>query len=472
VNDPNGLVFHDGAYHVFFQYNPRGVRHANMHWGHFRSPDLIHWELLPVALAPTPGGADADGVWSGNAVSVGDRMVAFYAARRDERWWQPVASAISTDGVRFEKSAELLVREPATDTVMFRDPYVWRDGGRWRMLVGAALADGRGAALQYVSEDLSRWQYVGPYLARAAEPLPDGRDTEAGWECVQYADLAPGRGALVFSAWDHEGGAAHAAVYLGEDRGTEFVPDGLAAFDHGPDCYAPALLRAPDGRWLVWAWIWEARDEPRVGAPSSWSDEVGWAGMLSLPRELTLTEDGLHQAPAREVDLLRRRRLIDVEWRAFVAAHTEIGRVERAFDLRATLGRSADGRAAAGLRLVTSADGAEHLDLGLDPGTGDLVVDREVASFDVRAKRGAWRIPTGVPPGGSLELRALVDHSVIEVFTSSGQTLTLRFYPTGAGEWRLDARGAGTGSAMLAVTVWELEPLPVSIRSAEDESIT
>ncbi|MGW5665709.1 hypothetical protein ACWEWG_37750 [Streptomyces sp. NPDC003758] len=57
--------------------------------------------------------------------------------------------------------------------------------------------------------------------------------------------------------------------------------------DHGPDLYAPALLRAPDGRWLMWAWIWEARDEERVGAPSAWTDEVGWAGMLSLSRELT-----------------------------------------------------------------------------------------------------------------------------------------------------------------------------------------
>lgn len=82
INDPNGLVFHDGHYHVCYQYNPHGATHANMHWGHFRSPDLLSWEPLPVALSPTPGGLDADGCFSGNAVSDGERLVAFYSAHR------------------------------------------------------------------------------------------------------------------------------------------------------------------------------------------------------------------------------------------------------------------------------------------------------------------------------------------------------------------------------------------------------
>ena len=71
INDPNGLAFHDGHYHVFHQYNPYGSDHANMHWGHFRSTDLLTWELLPIALAPAPGGVEADGCFSGNAISAG-----------------------------------------------------------------------------------------------------------------------------------------------------------------------------------------------------------------------------------------------------------------------------------------------------------------------------------------------------------------------------------------------------------------
>jgi beta-fructofuranosidase len=112
--------------------------------------------------------------------------------------------------------------------------------------------------------------------------------------------------------------------------------------------------------------------------------------------------------------------------------------------------------------VVTSADGTEHLDLGLDPDTGDLIVDRSAASRDPRAKQGAWRIPTEVSPGGSVDLRAVIDHSVIEVFTSNGQTLTLRFYPTGTDDWRIFARTTGSGEAALSVTAWELAPLPIS----------
>src|SRR5205809_214987 len=82
----------------FCAYDPDSTRHEHLHWGHFRSPDLIHWELLPPALAPTPGGHDADGCFSGNAVSDGERLVAFYSANRADLWWQPIATAESRDG--------------------------------------------------------------------------------------------------------------------------------------------------------------------------------------------------------------------------------------------------------------------------------------------------------------------------------------------------------------------------------------
>ncbi|MEV6103603.1 glycoside hydrolase family 32 protein [Streptomyces sp. NPDC051940] len=458
VNDPNGLVFHDGHYHVFFQYNPHSVRHRDMHWGHYRSADLLHWEELPVALAPTPGGDDADGVWSGNAVDDGGRLVAFYSARREDRWWQPVTSAVSYDGgLTFAKRPGLLVAEPPPGTSMFRDPYVWRDGERWRMLVGSALTDGRGAAQHYVSDDLEHWTHLGPFLARAPEPLPGGGDTEEGWECVQYAAFPDGRGVLLLSAWDPEGGAARTAAYAGRDDGTSFTAGTPQRLDHGPDFYAPALLPAPDGRWLMWAWSWEARDAERVGAPSTWTDEAGWAGLLTLPRELTLAPDGTaHQRPARELHALRGAETVRAEGAAPPGAPYDLGPVGRAFDLAARLHRSPDGRSASGIRLVMSPD--EYLDVALDPATGDLVADRTHASRSARARGGSWRIPGAAAPGGSAEVRLLVDHSIAEVFLGTGESLTLRFYPLGADPWRLQARTTGTGAAPFTARAWPLSP--------------
>lgn len=464
VNDPNGLVHHDGHYHVYFQYNPYGTEHAHTHWGHYRSRDLLHWESLPVALSPSPDGDDADGVWSGNAVEADEDLVAFYSAKRSDRWWQPVTSALSHDGgLTFSKRAVPLIPEAPSGTTMFRDPYVWRDGERWRMLVGSALDDGRAAAQHYVSEDLEHWEHTGPFLARLPEPLPGGGTTESGWECVQYAALDGRRGALLLSAWHPEGGAARTAVYTGEDKETSFLAGEPQILDHGPDFYAPAVMAVPDGpsrtRWLMWAWSWEARDAERVGGYSAWTEEVGWAGMLTLPREIELGRDGhLIQRPAREMDLLRGDMFLDAG--ATVTSHEarDLARTGRAFDLTARLERTAEG-AAAGIRLVTSEDGTEYLDIGLDPDTGDLVADRNRASLDPRAAGGSWRIPGAARHGQSVGLRVLVDHSVAEVFLDDGRALTLRFYPTGPTPWRLLGTSAGSGAAGVEVCAWHLGSL-------------
>ncbi|WP_306187355.1 glycoside hydrolase family 32 protein [Streptomyces sp. MK5] len=450
INDPNGLVFHDGHYHVYFQYNPYSARHADMHWGHYRSPDLIRWELLPVALAPTPGGDDEGGVWSGNAVSYDGRLTVFYSAKRDDRRHQPVTSAVSVDGgTTFTKRAGLLIPEAVEGTTMFRDPYVWRDGDRWRMLVGAALADGRGAALTYGSDDLDDWSYEGVFLARPPHPLRDGRNTEEGWECAQYAAFPDGTGVVLASAWDPQEGARAAIYWPGREQDGEFqAAQTPHLLDHGPDFYAPALLHAPDGRWLMWAWIWEARDEEHVGAPSEWTDEAGWAGMLSLPRELTLGPGGdLVQRPARELLALRGERRIAAAGKASARQPVELGEISRATDLTVTLERG--GR----LRLLTSPDGTEYLDIVHHLVSGELVVDRDHASLDPRAKGGSRRLPS---EGPIATLRILLDHSVAEIFTAAGRALTVRFYSVRGGPWRVQMDATADGSASYTVGAWDL----------------
>ncbi|MFP1624279.1 glycoside hydrolase family 32 protein [Streptomyces sp. 5K101] len=462
LNDPNGLVFHDGHYHVFFQYNPGSARHADMHWGHFRSADLLDWELLPIALAPTPGGEDTEGVWSGNAVEAGGELVAFYSAKHPDRWYQPVARAVSRDGgLTFAKHDRLLVPEPPADTTMFRDPYVWRDGDRWRMLVGAALGDGRGAAVQYSSTDLTDWVYQGVFLARAPEPLPGGDNTEEGWECAQYAHFGHGRGAVIVSAWDPDDGALCTAAWPGHEENGAFVAASPQRLDHGPDFYAPALLPALDGRWLMWGWIWEARDEARVGAPSEWTDEVGWAGMLSLPRELTLDADGVVvQRPAREIGRLRRDRRVAATGESRPGRPADLGEIDSVCDITARLDTGG------GLRLVTDAADGEYLDIVRDPATAEVVVDRSHASLDPRAKGGSWRLPA---PAGPVDIRVVLDRSAAEVFTAEGQALTLRLYPAGRGPWRLQATAAGATPVPYAVEAWDLAGLRIHDRRPASE---
>jgi beta-fructofuranosidase len=451
INDPNGLVHHDGHYHVCYQYNPNGTHHADMHWGHFRSPDLLSWESLPLALTPTPGGEDADGCFSGNAVSDGDRILAFYSAYRRDRWHQPVTTAESRDGgLTFHPRGDLLIPQPPEGCTMYRDPYVWRDGDSWRMLVGAALADGRGAALLYDSPDLETWTYRGPFCAGAPQPVGDtGLLTGEGWECPQYLPGAPGRGALIISDWDDHHGPRSVLALVGKNNGDTFEAGPPVLLDHGPDCYAPALLPAPGGRWLLWGWSREAREQ-------EWSDNDGWAGTLTLPREITLTDDGtLRQQPAAELHALRGERTIHTQGHTSGTDPLELGEVRRSFDLTARLHASGE----AGLRLVTAPDGSEYLDIRLDPATGHLVVDRDHASLDPRAHGGSYRMPC--PSGEPVDLRVVVDHSVAEIFLSTGQVLTLRFYPVGDGPWRLQARSAPGLQLGFTIDAWELLPLEI-----------
>ncbi|MBV7698567.1 glycoside hydrolase family 32 protein [Streptomyces sp. TRM70350] len=448
INDPNGLVFHDGHYHVFFQYNPYGPQHANMHWGHFRSPDLITWEPLPVALAPTPGGHDADGCYSGNAVSADGRLVAFYSAHRDDRWWQPVTTAESRDNGRtWQKRPELLIPEPPADTTMYRDPYVWRQEGRWRMLVGSALADGRGAALLYESDDLEHWEYRGPFATSGPAPGTG----PVGWECPQYATFGD-RSVLIVSDWTPQGGPSHTTVHTGREQDGRFTATAPPVpLDHGPDFYAPALLKAPgEDRWLLWGWAWEARDD-------AWAHEAGWAGVLTLPREVTLTADGtVVQRPARELLALRGERVLHRTGHVTQSAAAELGEVSRTFDVTAVL--TPDPTGMSSLRLVTSADGTEYLDISLDPSGGHLTVDRGHASLDARARAGAYTAPcpAATTPGAPVELRLIVDRSIAEVYLADGQVLTLRFYPVADGPWRLQARTTGTGRSDFTVEAWNV----------------
>jgi beta-fructofuranosidase len=322
-----------------------------MHWGHFRSPDLLTWEPLPIALSPTPDGVDADGCFSGNAVSDGDRLVAFYSAHREDRSFQhqPVTCAVSHDGGNsFRPRGELLIPKLPEGCTMYRDPYVWQDGDRWRMLVGAALADGRAAALLYDSPDLETWTCRGPFAARRPEPVGDtALHSGEGWECPQYLPAADGPGALIFGTWTEPTGPLSVAALIGEEHDGHFEAGPAVPADHGPDCYAPALLRGPHDRWLLWAWSWEARDE-------AWALADGWAGVLTLPREIHVDDDGtLRQQPAAELLALRGSHTIHSAGATHSPQPVDLGSVDRAFDLTARLDLEQTA-GNAGLRLLTT----------------------------------------------------------------------------------------------------------------------
>jgi beta-fructofuranosidase len=286
INDPYGVVWADGRYHLFFQYNPAGTSwRAAVSWGHATSADLVTWQEQPVALAPGPGEV---GCWSGSVV-LSDRGVPtlFYTriAGADAALGQ-VARAVADPALRdWRRDPVPAVVTAPEDVLEFRDPSVWRAADGWRMLVGARLRDGAGAALQYRSADLREWAYDGIAAQRPSTETA-GAWTGSMWECPQLFPL-DGTWVLLVSAL-HDGVGHDVAYALGDYDGRRFTPQVWGEFGRGGQMYATTTFTDRAGRRCVMSWLREAGGLPE-GSP--------WAGALSVPWVLRVSGDLLLAEP-------------------------------------------------------------------------------------------------------------------------------------------------------------------------------
>ena len=422
INDPNAPIQVDGRYHLFCQHNPGAAEHGEIHWAHFSSADLVHWTTHPIALRPRAGGPDADGCWSGSAVVVDGELLLLYSGKVGAAEVLPVCLAHpSPSGEQWVADAEPVMAEPpeSGDLAMFRDPFLWVTADGFRMLVGAGYRDGTGAALLYQSSDLRSWEPLGP-LCTAAHPAFDAYDTGDGWECPQLVRQG-GRGVLVLSIWRQPGLTDHVAFVSGALNGDRLTPEVVGRFDHGPDFYAPALTVDGDGRCLLWGWSWEARNQ-------ALADADGWAGVLTAPRLVVIAADGTpRMVPAPEVAALRgashsadlilapgERRMLDET-------------AGRCLDLEVRLVPGSDGRA--WVRLLAHSDGTEHTEVGVDAATHEVYLSRDRSSSDPGSYGGTYRMPVDLDAGGGVDLRVLLDASIVEVFAGDGHAMTARVYP-------------------------------------------
>ncbi|PZR86349.1 MAG: glycosyl hydrolase family 32 [Candidatus Nephthysia bennettiae] len=455
MNDPCGLMHRAGEYHVFYQYNPRAARWGDIQWGHAVSSNLVDWTHLPVALAPTPGGADSGGCWTGCGVDDHGLPTLVYTGVRDLGSDQvaTVCLAHSEDGLlTWQKAADNPVIDgPPGDlvTLGFRDPFVWHDGARWQLLMGAGLEGVGGAVLRYTSTDLHRWQYAGPLYERPAEadgPLSTGYM----WECPQLVKVGD-RDVLIVSVHGREKGETQYSVYfVGHCTKGRFIPDGLYRMDHGPDYYAASAMSEGAGRSVVWAWSWEARTvEAQLRA--------GWAGTLALPRAVDLNRDGrLIFSPVPELASLRQGhvQLVDL---AVPRETTPLAEFSgRAIELDILV--DVAGEECFDLDVLRSPNGAEFTRIRYDVSSGLLAIDRRMSSTDSATVKDMHVAPLLLDDSGRIPLRIFVDRSIVEVF-SGDVSLTARVYPAGE-----ESSGVAIGSRLgrariLRLDGWTMRPV-------------
>ena len=266
------------------------------------------------------------------------------------------------------------------------------------------------------------------------------RCRRARWECPQFAwEL----GVLLVGSWRQDTGPIAVLAIKGVERHGELAVADVELADHGPDFYAPSLMRAQDGRYLLWGVIREGRD-------SEWRDETGWAGMLSLPREISLQDGRLSTRPARELTGLRGELCAEYVGSSSGALLEEL---PRAFELLLRLDHLPE---TVTLELDFGADQA--LAIHLDRVGGKITIDRDRASSDSRAHRGKTIIESidHLLAPDTLELRWFIDHSVSELFVADSIVATSRFFPLSREPWRI--RVTMSGVCDLEARVWPLRP--------------
>jgi fructan beta-fructosidase len=478
INDPNGLVYVDGVYHLFYQTNPDGTHHANLSWGHAVSADLLHWRDRPVAIRCD----EYEEVYSGSVVDddrntsglgePGTRpLVAVYTShytgQSPYHGIQAQSLAYSLDrGETWTK----YVGNPVLNrnSSNFRDPKVFRYRGEtaeyWVM---AAVEAVDRKVLFYRSDDLKTWTY----LSQFESPDPVGRI----WECPDLFPLAVDGDPtnttwmLIINLNLHDGDGGSASIYfVGDFDGvcfTTIASPGWRWLDHGRDYYATvSFANAPDGRRILLGWMnnWDyARAIPTTP----------WRGAMALPREVTLHTDS---------DRLVLRQQVVAGLQPSGANHTVaprdipegIHRLPPECPAQPCLIEATFAAGTAtefGLILRHGKD--EGTPVGYHTDTGELTLDRTTSGhvdfsphFPVKDTARVALVHD------RLHLRIYLDSSSVEVFGQDGRvTITDQIFPSPSSTGL--AAYAVTGTAQLiSLTVTPLAATPVTRqqRTAEE----
>lgn len=463
TNDPNGVVYFDGEYHLFYQFNPFGDVWGHMSWGHAVSRDLLHWQELPVALPEENGimiftGSTVvdENNTSGFCADAKPCLVAVYTGHTPEAGGRPALQtqnlAYSNDrGRRWTKyRANPVLNLNVSD---FRDPHVFWSKQTQRWVMAVALPNDH-KVLFYGSTNLKNWE-------KLSEFGPSGA-TSGQWECPTLLELpvdGTGKTRWVLKVGLNPGalqGGSGEQYFIGTFDGSRFVNDNPASTtlwtDYGKDCYCAltfnGMERRDDRVMIGWMNNWQYADK----LPTK-----PWRGQMTVPRSLALATlpEGMRlmQKPVEAIARLRDKHL---EWRGTSVA--ELNRVlkvahEESFELRTTVARAAG--AAVGWKLLAG-DGA-YTEIGYDGGRNELFADRThsgVTGFSPSfPARTVAPLPIGEAP---LNMTILVDRSTVEVFAQGGRVaMTNLVYPP-AGAQSMEFYLHGDQPGQITVDLWTL----------------
>lgn len=442
ANDPNGMVYLDGEYHLFYQYNPFSDKWGHMSWGHTVSKDLINWEELPVAI-PEVINADSSAtmVFSGSAVVDSSNtsgffekgfkkgLVAIYTAHIDKKGVgtaQSQSIAYSSDKGRTWKFYD---KNPVLDINLkdFRDPNVFWYEGKWKMIVAKPLEF---MVQIYESADLKDWKLLSEFGKMG--------DVAKIWECpslfkvpVENSDKL--KWIMMISSAAADTDFTGMQYFVGEFDGKKFIPekqDGVLRIDFGKDFYAAIPFnnlseKDKNPTIIGWASNWTyAADLP----------SQGYRGLFSMPRKLSLLQENgkyrLMQKPVFSEKILTKiLNLSENELKSGKNIEME----NNSYHLNLTI----DLANLKGFSVELLKNQEENNILSYDLATQILTFDRTKSGvIDFNKKFPSAENMKVIPENGTIKLDIFVDNSIVEIFANGGKAVLadLVFPKTSKGE--------------------------------------
>ena len=406
LNDPNGLCWFKGRYHIFFQYSPFEVQGGLKFWGHYSSENLVSWKYEGTALYPDSP-YDCHGVYSGSAFVENEKMHLFYTGnvKLDGEYDYinngRVTSTIhveSEDGVHFGVKEEVIPFKeyPKNYTCHIRDPKVWKEDGKYRMVLGGRLKEEKGSVLFYESEDLKKWELEHTLTTKKAFGYM--------WECPDYFTLDEAKVLSVspqgLKREEYRFQNIYQSGYFLMKEDGSVSEEDFCEWDMGFDFYAPQTFTDNKGRRILMGWMGMPDADQEYVNPTIGEN---WQHCLTVPRELSFYDVKIYQYPVEEMELLRKN------GRAFDEKNA-LMETEKAFDLE----------------VQTE---SEYLEIRIG---GDLMLkcgEGQAAIF-LSEEAGAGRTVRRAKTERVRNVRILADASAVEIYLNDGETVfSTRYYP-------------------------------------------
>ncbi|KAL4906164.1 hypothetical protein BDW74DRAFT_151416 [Aspergillus multicolor] len=492
INDPNGLVYHNGTYHMFYQYNPGGVAHDAISWGHATSRDLTHWYEKPVAFTAKgfPGNVTEE-FFSGSAVvdekntsgfgnGTVSPMVAMYTSfyvydqtlpsgKTVYANQQSQSIAYSLDSgltwSTYDAANPVLLHPPHPYEAQYkewRDPNVFWHAETNKWILTTALSDLH-KLLIFTSDDLKNWTFAsefGPYNAVGGVwecpsffSLPvDGDKENVKW--VALIGLNPGGPPGTVGSGNQ--------YILGQFNGTHFIPDaeslhekGVANWlDYGPDFYAALVYNGlPEFQKTVVAWMSNWQYAQKVPTTI-------WRNAMAIPRRLKLKtikeKVVVIQEPEEDwAAFTSKPQTTNIKSLAAYSTHN-LGSLGKSRAINLTFSAADETASSFGISVLATQNFTTQTRVGYDFAAKQIFVDRRTSgnvSFD-ETFASVYTAPLEPTDDGTVTLRIFADWSSVEVFGGQGETTvtTQVFPPEGATYARLFTGDAGVEDVLLSVS--------------------